>query len=198
MRNICVFCGSSKGYQRVYNEAAAQLGKLLAQQHIDLIYGGASVGLMKTLANSTMQHGGKVVGVMPQHLIDKEVAHQGIDQMHVVNDMAERKMKMVELSDAFIALPGGFGTLDEISEILTLNQLRITDKPLGLLNINGYFDHLLRFFDFGVSEGFIREEHRNNIIVSFECKAMLQKMKDYQPVSMEKWLQDIQAESKTN
>ncbi len=191
MKRICVFCGSSMGYQRVYKQAAENLGKLLANNGIALVYGGANVGLMKVLAEATMQNGGEAIGVMPQLLIDKEVAHNGIHKLHVVQSMAERKAMMLDLSDAFIALPGGFGTLDELSEILTYNQLRISDKPMGLLNIAGYFDYLLRFLDHGVSEGFVRDEHRNNIIVSFDCKSLLQKMKAYEPVSMGKWLADI-------
>ncbi len=194
MKRICVFCGSSMGYQRVYKQAAENLGELLAKNDIGLVYGGANVGLMKVLANATMQNGGEAIGVMPQLLIDKEVAHNGLKQMHVVQSMAERKAMMVELSDAFIALPGGFGTLDELSEILTFNQLRISDKPLGLLNVAGYFDSLLRFLDHGVSEGFVREEHRSNIIVSFDCKSLLQKLKRYEPVGMGKWIEEIKSE----
>jgi uncharacterized protein (TIGR00730 family) len=194
MDRICVFCGSSMGYQRVYRQAAENLGKLFAENGIGLVYGGANVGLMKVLANSTMDHGGEVVGVMPQALVEKEVAHNGIHKLHVVTSMAERKNKMLELSDAFIALPGGFGTLDELSEIITFNQLRICDKPLGLLNIGGYFDYLLRYLDHGVAEGFIREEHRNNIIVSFDCKSLLQKLKLYEPVGIGKWIDDIKNE----
>jgi uncharacterized protein (TIGR00730 family) len=195
MERICVFCGSSLGYQRVYRQAAENLGKLFAESRIGLVYGGANVGLMKVLANSAMEHGGEVVGVMPQSLVDKEVAHNGINKLHVVTSMAERKSMMLELADAFIALPGGFGTLDELSEILTYNQLRICDKPLGLLNIGGYFDYLLRFLDHGVAEGFIREEHRSNIIVSFDCKSLLQKLKLYEPVGMGKWIEDIKGEA---
>ncbi len=194
MNRICVFCGSSMGYQQVYRQAAENLGKLFAELGIGLVYGGANVGLMKVMANSTMEHGGEVIGIMPQALVDKEVAHNGIHKLHVVNSMAERKHMMLDLSDAFIALPGGFGTLDELTEILTYNQLRISDKPLGLLNIAGYFDSLLRFLDHGVGEGFIREEHRNNIIVSFDCKSLLQKLKIYEPVGVGKWIEDIKSE----
>ncbi len=194
MNRICVFCGSSMGYQQVYRQAAENLGKLFAELGIGLVYGGANVGLMKVMANSTMEHGGEVIGIMPQALVDKEVAHNGIHKLHVVNSMAERKHMMLDLSDAFIALPGGFGTLDELTEILTYNQLRISDKPLGLLNIAGYFDSLLRFLDHGVGEGFIREEHRNNIIVSFDCKLLLQKLKIYEPVGVGKWIEDIKSE----
>jgi len=195
MKRICVFCGSSMGYQRVYRDAAACLGRLLAERGLGLVYGGAGVGLMKVLADTMMEHGGEVVGIMPQHLVDKEVAHPGIHKLHVVDDMAERKAMMIALSDGFIALPGGFGTLDELSEVLTFNQLRLIDKPLGLLNTNGYFDFLLRFFDQGVFDGFIREEHRNSLIVSFEATALLNKMKQWQPVAMGKWIDELKAES---
>jgi uncharacterized protein (TIGR00730 family) len=198
MKRICVFCGSSMGYQRVYRDAAAGLGRLLAERGLGLVYGGAGVGLMKVLADTVMEHGGEVVGIMPQHLVDKELAHPGIHKLHVVDDMAERKAMMIALSDGFIALPGGFGTLDELSEVLTFNQLRLIDKPLGLLNTNGYFDFLLRFFDQGVSDGFIRDEHRNSLIVSFEASALLNKMKQWQPVAMGKWIDELKAESQTN
>jgi uncharacterized protein (TIGR00730 family) len=195
VKKICVFCGSSMGVKSAYKEAAVALGIALAERQDELIYGGANVGLMKVLAETMMQKGGRVVGIMPHHLIRKEVAHNGIDLMHEVQSMAERKELMVELSDAFIAMPGGFGTLDEISEILTLNQLRIADKPIALLNIEGYFDHLLAFLDHGVKEGFIRPEHRENIIVSddpFKLPALLEA---YRPVEIGKWIEDIKQES---
>ncbi|MDP3461537.1 MAG: TIGR00730 family Rossman fold protein [Bacteroidales bacterium] len=198
MNRICVFCGSSMGYQRIYRDAAADLGRLLAESHISLVYGGAGVGLMKVLADTTMQYGGEVVGIMPQHLVDKEVAHPGIHKLHVVDSMAERKSMMISLSDGFIALPGGFGTLDELSEVLTFNQLRLIDKPLGILNINKYFDSLLKFFDQGVSEGFVREEHRNSLIVSFEARSLINKMKMWQPVAMGKWIDELKAESQSS
>ncbi|MGE4542017.1 MAG: TIGR00730 family Rossman fold protein [Bacteroidales bacterium] len=195
MKRICVFCGSSMGYQRIYREVAEEFAKQMAARKIDLIYGGASVGLMKVLADTLMAHGGHVTGIMPQHLIDKEVAHDGIHQMITVNSMAERKTQMLEMADAFVALPGGFGTLDEISEVLTLMQLRLSDKPLALLNTKGYFDYLLRFLDHGVSEGFIREEHRSSLIVSLEPKALLQKLNSFTPVEMDKWISDLKTES---
>ncbi len=195
MKRICVFCGSSMGYQRIYREVAEEFAKQMAIKKIDLIYGGASVGLMKVLADTLMSNGGHVTGIMPQHLIDKEVAHNGIQQMITVQSMAERKNKMLEMADAFVALPGGFGTLDEISEVLTLMQLRLSDKPLALLNTKGYFDYLLRFLDHGVSEGFIREEHRSSLIVSLEPKALLQKLNSYTPVEMDKWINDLKTES---
>ncbi len=195
MKSICVFCGSSLGFPTIYREAATELGKLLAQKNITLVYGGANVGIMKVLADSALQYGGEVIGVMPQSLIDKEVAHQGLSKFHIVQSMAERKELMVQLSDAFIAFPGGFGTLDELSEILTFNQLRITDKPLGFLNVNSYFDLLFGFIDHGVKEGFIREEHQQNLIISTDCESILLKLKTYEPVCVKKWIEDIKVES---
>ncbi len=195
MKSICVFCGSSLGQKAIYRETAAILGKMLAMNQIELVYGGANVGIMKVLADSALQNGGQVTGVMPQNLIDKEVAHQSLSKFHIVQSMAERKELMVQLSDAFIALPGGFGTLDELSEILTFNQLRITDKPLGFLNVDGYFDALFSFIDHGVKEGFIRAEHQQNLIIADNCESIFTKLNEYQPVSMGKWLKDIKTES---
>jgi uncharacterized protein (TIGR00730 family) len=195
MKQICVFCGSSLGFPSVYREAATELGKMLALKKIGLVYGGANVGIMKVLADTVLQSGGEVIGVMPQSLIDKEVAHQGLSKFHIVQSMAERKELMVQLSDAFIAFPGGFGTLDELSEILTFNQLRITDKPLGFLNISGYFDLLFDFIDHGVKEGFIRGEHQQNLIISTDCESILSKLVDFVPVSVTKWIEDIKVES---
>ncbi len=195
MRRICVFCGSSMGNSLAYREAAEALGLFIAANEIGLVYGGARVGLMKVLADTVLNQQGEVIGVMPQLLINKEVAHDGLSRFVVVESMAERKAHMLELSDAFIALPGGFGTLDELSEILTYNQLHITDKPLGLLNINGYFDRLLAFIDHGVEEGFVREEHRLNLIVSNDIATLVSQMEAYQPVGMGKWISDIHTES---
>ncbi len=196
MHAVCVFCGSSMGNHELYKTAAEALGKILAQKKMTLVYGGADVGLMKVLADACLQAGGNVTGVMPYRLIDKEIAHQRIQRLHAVDTMAQRKELMVELSDAFIALPGGFGTLDELSEILTFNQLRISDKPLGLLNTNGYFDLLLQFFDKGVAEGFVRKEHRENIVVSDSIDELLQRLALWQPLETQKWIEDIKTESK--
>lgn len=195
VKKICVFCGSSMGYKASYREAAASLGKLIAQSGFELIYGGANVGLMKVLADTVMAHGGKVTGVMPHHLISKEVAHLGIDQMHEVHSMSERKELMVAISDVFLAMPGGFGTLDELAEILTLSQLRIIDKPLGLLNTENYFDALLQFLDHGVAEGFVRQEHRQNIFVSKDADELLAMLGNFSPVAIGKWIDDIKQES---
>jgi len=198
MKSICVFCGSSLGFRAVYREAAVELGKIFASRNIVLVYGGANVGVMKVLADSVLQNGGNVIGVMPQRLIDKEVAHKGLTKFHTVQTMAERKDLMVQLSDAFIAFPGGFGTLDELSEILTFNQLRISDKPIAFLNIAGYFDLLFDFIDHGVREGFIRKEHQQNLIISTDCESILAKLANFQPVSVAKWIQDIKVESESS
>ena len=192
---VCVFCGSSMGNSPVYRNEAKVVAEYFVKHNISLVYGGANVGIMKILADVMLENNKEVIGVMPTMLIEKEVAYFEITQMFEVETMAERKDKMLELSDAFIALPGGFGTLDELSEILTFNQLRITDKPLGILNVNGYFDHLLKFFDHTVEVGYVRQEHRNNLIVANDIETLLKKMNDYRPLSMGKWIEDIVEES---
>lgn len=196
MNKICVFCGSSMGHKKEYETAAFDLGNFFAKNNIELIYGGANVGLMKIIADVLLSKKTKVTGIMPHLLIEKEVAHKGIDEMIEVDSMAIRKEKMIELSEGFIALPGGLGTLDEISEILTHNQLRISDKPLGLLNTLGYFDKLLDFLDHAVAEGYVRKEHRRNIIVSDNIEELINKMNAYSPVTMGKWIEDIKEESR--
>ncbi len=198
MNRICVFCGSSMGKNDTYKFAAIELGKFLVKNKIDLIYGGADVGLMKVIADEVLSGGQKVIGIMPHLLIEKEVEHKHITELISVDTMAERKEKMVQMSDGFIALPGGLGTLDELSEVLTYNQLRIHDKPLGLLNISGYFDNLLSFLDRGVVSGFIRKEHRENIIVDASVERLMKKMINYRPVLMNKWIKDIKSESNQN
>ncbi|MBU2553622.1 MAG: TIGR00730 family Rossman fold protein [Bacteroidetes bacterium] len=195
MKRICVFCGSSTGNSASYRKAAIDLANFLSDNKLGLVYGGAKVGLMKILADALLEKNGEVIGVMPKLLINKEVAHDGLSHFVVVESMAERKASMLELSDAFIALPGGFGTLDELSEILTYNQLHITDKPMGLLNVDGYFDRLLDFIDHGVEAGFIRPEHRQNLIVSNSIEDLMIHMENYRPVEMGKWIEAIQEES---
>ena len=197
MQQICVFCGSSMGTGLHYRKAAGDVGKLLAMKGIGLVYGGSNVGLMKIIADTVLQNNGRVTGVMPHHLISREIAHTGITEMFEVDTMAQRKEMMISISDAFIALPGGYGTLDELSEVLTFNQLRITDKPLGLLNTGGYFDALLRFFDHGVNEGFIRREHRDNLIVAEDTENLLDLLAQWQPVPTGKWIEEILRESQS-
>jgi len=192
---ICIFCGSSQGYSDIYKDTAREVARFLAGHDIGLVYGGANVGLMKVLADVMLAENKEVIGVMPPKLIKREVAHRNLTEMIHVETMAERKEKMVELSDGFITLPGGFGTLDELSEILTFNQLRILDKPLGILNINNYFDKLFEFFDVAVQEGFVRKEHRDNLIVSDNITGLFSKMNAYAPLSIGKWINEIVKES---
>ena len=192
---VCVFCGSSMGNSPVYRNAAKVVAEYFVKHDISLVYGGANVGIMKVLADVMLENKREVIGVMPKMLIEKEVAYFDITKMYEVETMAERKDKMLELSDAFIALPGGFGTLDELSEILTFNQLRITDKAMGILNVNGYFDYLLKFFDHAVETGYVRQEHRNNLMVANDIETLLRIMNDYSPLSMGKWIEDIVEES---
>jgi uncharacterized protein (TIGR00730 family) len=183
------------GVRTEYRVAARGLAEYIAGNGLGLVYGGANVGLMQVLADTALAKGVEVIGIMPKSLIEKEVVHHHLTQMIVVETMAERKDKMVTLSDGFIALPGGFGTFDELSEILTFNQLRISDKPLGILNIADYFDHLLKFYDHAVEEGFVRKEHRSNLIVSDNIPDLMQQMNRYQPLTMGKWIEDIKNES---
>jgi len=183
------------GYREEYREAARAVGEYFAGQGIGLVYGGANVGLMQVIADTILEKGAEVIGIMPENLVAKEVAHSGLTELIIVRTMAERKEKMVQLSDGFVTLPGGFGTLDELSEILTFNQLRITDKPLGILNISGYFDQLLSFFDHAVAEGYVRKEHRDNLIVSGNIEDLLTQMQAYRPLNMGKWIKDIKIES---
>ena len=183
------------GNSPVYKEEAKRVAEYFVNHNISLVYGGANVGLMKILADVMLENKREVIGVMPKMLIEKEVAYFDISKLYEVDSMAERKDKMLELSDAFVALPGGFGTLDELSEILTFNQLRITDKPMGILNVNGYFDYLLKFLDHAVETGYVRQEHRNNLIVANNIETLLRKMNDYSPLSMGKWIEDIVEES---
>jgi len=195
MKRICVFCGSSMGSSPVYKEAAKELADLFVDENIGLVYGGANVGLMKILADTLLEAGKEVIGVMPHSLVKNEVAHTELEHFIEVDTMSERKNKMAELSDAFIALPGGLGTLDEFSEVLTYNQLRICDKPLGFLNTAGYYDKFLTFVDYAVGEGFVRGEHRKNLIVSDDAAALMKKLHEYKPLETEKWIRDIKQES---
>lgn len=173
MRAIGVFCGSRFGAKPEYAQAARELGELAAQRRITLVYGGGKVGLMGALADASLAAGGRVIGVMPQFLLDREVGHTGLSELRVVRTLSERKILMGELSDAFIALPGGLGTLDEFSEVWTWTQLGLQRKRCGLLNIAGYFDSLIAFVDRAVSEGFLQAEQRASLSVAREPAELL-------------------------
>jgi uncharacterized protein (TIGR00730 family) len=195
MKSICVFCGSSMGWNSAYRKVAEEFGRLLADKNITLVYGGGNVGLMGIMADSNIASQGVIIGIMPKSIADLEIAHNNLTELYLVDSMSERKLKMAELSDGFVALPGGFGTLDELTEVLTYSQLRIFDKPIGLLNINGYFDYFLKFLDQSVIEGFVREEHRENIVVSSDPLDLLEKMSLFEPVHIGKWIEDIKEEN---
>jgi uncharacterized protein (TIGR00730 family) len=173
MHRIGVFCGSSTGLHADYRSAAERLGALLAERGIGLVYGGANGGLMGAIADAALGGGGEVIGVIPQRLEAKEVAHRGLTQLHVVETMHQRKSLMADLSDAFIAMPGGLGTLDESFEMATWTQLGIHAKPLGLLNVRGYFDRLEQFLAHAVAEGFLRPEHRRTLAFSDDPIALV-------------------------
>ena len=191
IKTVCVFCGSSNGGNLIYGERAKRLGLFFISQGIDLVYGGANVGLMRILADTMLQHHGKVTGVMPKSLVDREVAHTGLTKLHIVNGMQERKAMMSDLSDAFITLPGAYGTFDELFEVLTWNQLHLINKPAGLLNINNFFNPLLEMLDLSVKEKFLRPEHRGILLVDEDEKILLQKMNEYTPVVAEKWIERL-------
>ncbi len=181
MKYICVYCGSNPGKRPEYLEAAKALGTALAGQGIGLVYGGAKIGIMGCIADTVLEQGGEAIGVMPQSLVDREVAHPNLTRLEVVSSMHERKARMAKLSDGFIALPGGIGTLEEIFEVLTWAQLGFHRKPCGLLNIQGYYDHLTTFLDHVTKEGFVRDVHRAMLQTQSDPQAMLQAFKAYQP-----------------
>ena len=186
MKRICVFCGSSPGYHPAYREGARQLGLLLAERNIELVFGGGRVGLMNEIANTVLGAGGRVTGVIPQSLVDREVAHEGISELVIVNSMHERKALMAELSDGFIAMPGGIGTFEEFLEIITWGQLGFHRKPCGLLNTSGFYDGLLGFLDHAVSEGFLHRANRESILVSDNPETLLDLCNAYVPPSVDK------------
>ena len=176
MKRVCVFCGASTGVREEYGDAARKLAAALARRGLGLVYGGGKVGLMGLLADSMLQAGGEVIGVIPQHLVAKEVAHRGVTELHIVDTMHQRKAMMNELSDAFIALPGGYGTLEEFFEILTWSQLGIHCKPSGLLNVSGYYDNLLAMLDHAVVEGFLLPANRKLVIADTDADLLVQRL----------------------
>ena len=188
MKSLCVYCGSSSGSVPAYTAAARELGQLLAAQQIELIYGGGRVGLMGVLADAVLDAGGRVQGVIPQSLADREVAHLGLTRLHVVDSMHQRKALMAELADGFLALPGGLGTFEELFEIWTWAQLGMHAKPIGLLNVAGYFDRLLQFLDHAVEQQLLKPVHREMLIVSSDPNEMLAGLRQSLPVSTPKWI----------
>lgn len=183
---VCVFCGSSSGARPAYAESARNLGRLLAERGIGLVYGGAQVGTMGELANAALKAGGEVVGIIPHRMVEQEIAHDGVTELHVVAGMHERKAGMAARADAFIALPGGAGTMEELFEAWTWAQLGLHDKPLGLLDVAGYFAPLRGFLDHMVTEGFLRAEYRDMVIFDDDAERLLDRIADYEPPAA-KW-----------
>ena len=195
MQRICVFCGSNAGHDPRYRAAAEQLGALLAERGIELVYGGGNIGLMGAVADACLAAGGTVIGIIPEALMGKEVAGRAVDHrnltcIEVVDSMHTRKARMAELADGFIALPGGFGTFEEFCEVLTWGQLGFHQKPMGLLNVNGFYDPLLAMFDRAVAEGFLRSQNRAMALADTEIASLLRQMAAYRPEPVSKWLKD--------
>ena len=194
MKKICIFCGSSMGFDPIYKEKAAELGHVLADHGCELLFGG--VGLMKVIADVMMERGCKVTGTITKHLLDMHVGHDGIDELIVVDSMAERKKILEDMADGFIALPGGIGTMDEFFEAYVLSQLRVFDKPVALYNVNGYYDGIVEFIKHIANEGFMRREHAENLIVSDDAKDLLGKMEQFEPADVTKWVVEIKEQVK--
>ncbi|MDY6844804.1 MAG: TIGR00730 family Rossman fold protein [Thermodesulfobacteriota bacterium] len=186
MKRICVNCGSSPGFNPCYMEMAKRLGQTLADHHYELVYGGTNVGLMGRVADTVLEAGGVVRGVIPESFAH-DISHQGLTELYVVGSMHERKTMMFDLSDAFVGLPGGFGTLEELTELLTWAQLGLHSKPCGLINVDGYFNLLLSFIENAVSNGFIKQEHREMLLVSEDPEDLLNQAATYKMQKTEKW-----------
>lgn len=193
MKRIVVFCGSSAGHDRVYMEQATLLGAALAQKNLTLVYGGAKVGLMGAVADGALKAGGPVIGVLPHFLQQKELAHEGLTELILVDTMHERKTKMNELCDGVIALPGGFGTMEELFEMLTWGQLGLHKKPIGLLNVNGFYDPLVELSKTMTSNGFLSAENRDMLLCSTDISDLLLQMEQYQPPANSKWITSAQS-----
>ena len=182
MKRIVVFCGSSLGFNPVYKEAAIELGNYFAKNKIGLVYGGGKIGMMGILADTILDHNGEVIGAIPKLLEKKEVVHAGVEEMIVCKKMSERKVIMSKLINGYITLPGGFGTLDELFEALTLNQLHIEQKPVGLLNINGFFDGVLLQLDKMVEEGYLKQTNRDMLLIGTSVEELMQKINNYKEI----------------
>lgn len=195
LKSLCVYCGSSPGASPVYTEAARILAREMVNDGIALVYGGGDVGLMGVIADEVMRLGGRATGVIPQALMDKEVGHHGLTQLHVVKDMHERKAMMAELSDGFIAMPGGIGTLEELFEALTWAQLGFHDKPIGLLNVDGFYDGLIQFIGHIVTQRFLKEEHASLMMHASDATTLLARLKSFEPATHSKWLDHATAKT---
>ena len=189
MKSICVFCGSNSGSNSIYKEAAIQLASYLSGRNIKLVYGGGSIGLMGAISEAVLQQGGQVIGIIPKFLAEKELAQTNVTQLHIVDSMHERKALMAELSDGFIALPGGIGTLEELFEVYTWGQLGLHIKPCGLLNINGYYNHLISFLHHMVGEQFLKPINLDMLLIDQTSEGLIEKMAVYQSPKVNKWIE---------
>jgi uncharacterized protein (TIGR00730 family) len=190
VRRLCVFCGSSTGSRGLYADAAARFGTALAAGGLGLVYGGGHIGLMGVLADAVLAGGGEVIGIIPRAMVARELAHARLTELHIVDTMHQRKALMADLADGFAALPGGYGTADELFEILTWGQLGLHAKPIGLLNVGGFFDLLLAWLNRTVADGFLRSEHRALLRVAPDCQELLQALLRHQPpASVPKWIE---------
>ncbi len=189
MQSICVYCGSSNGRQKLYGNIACEFGRRLVERGLKLVYGGGCVGLMGVIADAVLDAGGHVTGVIPESLVAKEVAHLSLTELIVTQSMHERKTIMAERSDAFVAMPGGIGTLEELFEIWTWGQLGLHDKPCGMLNVAGYFDGLIAFLDHSVNEQFLKPVHRARLIVESDADVLLDRLATFVPVQTRKWIE---------
>jgi uncharacterized protein (TIGR00730 family) len=198
INSIGVFCGSSAGGSAIYTEAATALGRLLVSNNITMVYGGGNIGLMGVIADAMLAAGGQVIGVIPGHLLEKELAHQEVNDMRIVDDMSTRKSLIYELSDAFVAMPGGFGTMDEIFEMLTQFQLGISDKPCGLLNTNNFYDLLAQQLDLFVKERFLRHEHREHLLINENPDLLLKMIQEAakQGFNDQQWIEALKINNK--
>lgn len=188
MKSIVVFCGSANGYSELYKEAAYELGAILAERQIDVIYGGAKVGLMGALADGALNNSGRIIGVIPDFLKTKEVAHESLTKLEMVDSMHARKLRMHELSDGIIAMPGGWGTMEELFEMMTWGQLGLHQKPIGILNVNGFYDAFNAIVSSMVSEGFLKEVYQEMLLVSPDPLELLDMMENYTPPEITKWI----------
>jgi hypothetical protein len=191
LKSVCVFCGSSTGNNQVIIDSAKRLGLILAEQNIKLVYGGAKVGLMGIIADTVIENKGKVTGVIPDFFSKKEIAHENLNELIYVKSMAERKAVLAELSDAFIAMPGGYGTMDELFEMLTVSQLDLHRKPIGLLNVDNFFEPLLKQLERMMNDNFLQTAHRNMLLEDEEPETLLNKLRFYEPPQQDKWINKI-------
>ena len=189
VKRICVYCGSNPGNRPGYKLAAINLAETIVERGYELVYGGANVGIMGVIADAALAKGGKVHGVIPGALIEKEIAHQGLTRLYSVGSMAERKQKMADLSDGFVSLPGGAGTMDEMFEMWVWAQLGWNDKPSALMNVEGYYDHLLRFLDHQATEGYVKQAHRDMLVVSDNASDILDQFENYVAPNIGKWVE---------